>query len=171
MKYFSIFLLIACILTALQFSDLPARTEHHGIGRINPKTLYETSAYTQVTTVPPGMALVYVSGQTDRVLHPEGINSEENSTACSATDMLGQYKVTMDNVGKGLKAAGASWDDVVSIRKFTTDMDAFLQASHSMPAFWSNGSAPSSTLIGVASLADPCFMVEIDVVAAIQSAP
>ncbi len=38
-----------------------------------------------------------------------------------------------------------------------------------MPSYCSAGKAPASTLIGVASLADLCFMVEVDVTAVVDS--
>jgi len=167
-KFWSIIAALLLISAGL-IAGLNAKDKPSGIERINPKTLYETSAYTQVTAVPPGMKLVFVAGQTGRELNAEGLNTEANSVACAREDMLGQYVITMENVGKALTAAGASWNDVVVIRKFTTDMDAFLEASQSMPSYWSDGHAPASTLIGVASLADPCFKVEVDVTAAIAS--
>jgi enamine deaminase RidA (YjgF/YER057c/UK114 family) len=169
MNKLSIFIVVLLLLSASLIASLHAETKQPAVERINPPTLYETFAYTQVTTVPAGKKLVFVAGQTGRTLNAEGPNTEENSDACAHSDMRGQYIVTMENVGKALAAAEATWDDVVYIRKFTTDMDAFLEASQSMPSYWSAGKAPASTLIGVASLADPCFMVEVDVTAVVDS--
>jgi enamine deaminase RidA (YjgF/YER057c/UK114 family) len=114
------------------------------------------------------MKLIFVAGQTGRILNAEGGNEEHNSDPCPHPDMRTQYQVVMENVGKGLAAGGATWDDVVRIRKFTTDMDAFLEASHDLPVFWNPDQPPTSTLIEVTRLADPCFLVEIDVTAVVE---
>ena len=163
-------LLVSALLLAVtvQIASLSAQTRSVEIKRINPPTLYESPVYTQVTTVSAGMKLVVVAGQTGRALHSEGSNAEEYSDPCPHPDMRGQYIVTMENVGKALAAGGATWDDVIRIRKFTTDMDAFLEASHDMPVYWSPDKPPTSTLIEVSGLADPCFLVEIDVTAVVE---
>ncbi len=163
-------LLVSALLLAvtIQVASLSAQSRSVDIKRINPPTLYESPVYTQVTTVSAGMKLVMVAGQVGRELNPEGPNTEENSDACPHPDMRGQYIVTMDNVGKALAAGGATWDDVVRMRTFATDMDAFLEASHDLPVFWNPDKPPTSTLIGVTRLADPCFLVEIDVTAVVE---
>lgn len=168
MKNFSLVLFALAIMLTAQIATLNAQTRSIEIKRINPPTLYETSAYTQVTTVSAGMKLVMVAGQVGRELNPEGPNTEENSDACPHPDMKGQYIVTMENVGRALAAGGATWDDVVRIRKFTTDMEAYLAVSHDLPVYWSPDKPPSSTLIEVSGLADPCFLVEIDVTAVVE---
>ena len=163
--------LLVCALllaVAVPVASLFAQSRSIDIKRINPPTLYETSAYTQVTTVSAGMKLVMVAGQVGRELNAEGPNTEENSDACPHPDMRGQYIVTMENVGKALAAGGATWDDVVRIRKFTTDMEDYLAVSHDLPVYWSPDKPPSSTLIEVSGLADPCFLVEIDVTAVVE---
>jgi enamine deaminase RidA (YjgF/YER057c/UK114 family) len=168
MKNTVLFLFTLVVMLIAQMASLYAQTRSVEIKRINPPTLYETSAYTQVTTVSAGMKLVMVAGQVGRELNPQGPNREENSKACPHPDMRGQYIVTMENVGKALAAGGATWDDVVRIRKFTTDMGAYLEVSHDLPVYWSPDKPPSSTLIEVAGLADPCFLVEIDVTAVVE---
>ncbi len=168
MKNISLVLFAMSVMLTAQIATLYAQTRSVEIKRINPPTLYETSAYTQVTTVSAGMKLVMVAGQVGRELNPEGLNTEENSDACPHADMRGQYIVTMKNVGRALAAGGATWDDVVRIRKFTTDMEAYLAVSHDLPVYWSPDKPPSSTLIEVSGLADPCFLVEIDVTAVVE---
>ena len=163
-------LLVSALLLAvtMQVASLAAQSRSVDIKRINLPTLYENPVYTQVTTVSAGMKLVIVAGQTGRILNAEGGNEEHNSDPCLHPDMRAQYQVVMENVGKALAAGDATGDDVVRIRKFTTDMDAFLEASHDMPVYWSPDKPPSSTLIEVSGLADPCFLVEIDVTAVVE---
>jgi enamine deaminase RidA (YjgF/YER057c/UK114 family) len=74
----------------------------------------------------------------------------------------------MDNVTHALEAGGATWDDVVFIRKFTTDMEQFLALSD-VPEYWDQGKAPSSTLVEVVQLSEPCQLLEIDVIAVVAA--
>jgi enamine deaminase RidA (YjgF/YER057c/UK114 family) len=139
------------------------------IRKINPPTLVDNPQYTHVTTVSAGMKLVFVAGQIGRVRDDAGDSVDEHTDACLNPDMREQYMLVMKNVETALAAGGATWDDVVYIRKFTTDMQAFLDVSHDMPTYWNADNPPSSTLIGVASLADPCLLVEVDVLAIVDA--
>ncbi|HUK57917.1 MAG TPA: Rid family hydrolase, partial [Stellaceae bacterium] len=66
-----------------------------------------------------------------------------------------------------LKAAGATWDDVVVRRVFTTDVDGLKKvlADPSIRRPENRDNPPTSTMVGVTRLSDPDFMVEIDLVA------
>ena len=131
--------------------------------RINPPTLHHHPVYSQVTTVSGDMKLVFVAGQVDRPL-----DYTLRSDSCAHDDWRGQYIGTMDNVTKALEAAGATWNDVVFIRKFTTDMDAYL-AIDDVPDYWEPGKPPASTLIEVSKLSEPCQLLEIDVTAVVDA--
>lgn len=133
--------------------------------RINPPTLNSHPKYSQVTTVSGDMKLVFVAGQVDRPL-----DYSPRSNSCGHSDWKGQYIGMMDNVTKALQAGGASWDDVVFIRKFTTDMEKFL-ALDDVPDYWDPGKAPSSTLVEVVKLSEPCQLMEVDVMAVVPAQP
>ena len=131
--------------------------------RVNPPTLNEHPAYAQLTTVSGAMKFVFVAGQVDRPL-----GYEPRSNECAHSDWRSQYIGTMDNVTKALEAGGANWSDVVFIRKFTTDMDEYLALSKlDLPDYWDPGEAPSSTLVEVVKLSEPCQLIEIDVIAVV----
>jgi enamine deaminase RidA (YjgF/YER057c/UK114 family) len=89
--------------------------------RIDPATLNKHPAYTQVTTVKGDMQLIFIAGQVDRAVDYRPGNNE-----CQHADWRGQYIGTMDNIEKALASAGATWTDVVSIRRYTTDIQSYL---------------------------------------------
>jgi hypothetical protein len=64
-------------------------------------------------------------------------------------DMRGQYLQVMEALTIRLRAAGATWDDVVYRRPFVLDMDAFIktQTDPTMTYPWHR--PPPSTLVGV----------------------
>jgi enamine deaminase RidA (YjgF/YER057c/UK114 family) len=131
--------------------------------RIDPPTLNKHPKYAQVTTVSGDMKMVFVAGQVDRPLV-----YTPRSNSCGHDDWPGQFVGVMDNVTRGLEAGGATWDDVVFIRKFTTDMKGFL-ALENVPEYWDPDKAPSSTLIEVKALSEPCQLLEIDVIAVVPA--
>lgn len=91
-------------------------------------------------------------------------------------DMKGQMRQVVENIKVVLKVAGASLKDVVCLRYFVTDMDAFWEIGNwrceAYPELWGrtvgDQEAPACTLIQVARLALPDWMVEIDVVAHVK---
>ena len=141
----------------------PAHSDEVDLERINPPTLNEHPVYAQVTTVSGDMKLVFVAGQVDR---PLGYSPRSNE--CAHSDWRGQFIGMMDNVTKGLEAGGATWDDVVFIRKFTVDMQKYLALSD-VPQYWKTGQAPSSTLVQVVALSEPCQLMEVDVTAVVSA--
>ncbi|MFQ5659833.1 MAG: RidA family protein [Gammaproteobacteria bacterium] len=136
--------------------------------RINPDTLNKHPYYSQATVVSGNARFVYVAGQTDRA-----VDYKIGSNECRHDDWRGQVMGVRENVGKALRAAGASWDDVVFIRRFVVDMVGFRKvlADHDnpLPAVWQKRRPPPSTLIEVSKLSEPCQLLEIDVFAAVPA--
>ncbi len=136
--------------------------------RINPETLNRHPAYSQVTTISGETKFVYVAGQTDR-----GLDYTPGSNACQHDDWRGQIIGVNENVERGLQAAGATWDDVVFIRRFVLDMAAYravlFDGDNAIPSVWENRDPPPSTLIEVGALSEPCQLLEVDVFAAVSA--
>ena len=125
---------------------------------LNPPGIFKHPAFTRVVTVKGPMKLVFVAGQTP---------SDENYKCVAPGDYRGQLIKVMDNLMIQLKAAGATYDDVVYRRVFVRDVDEYLKVSRdpSTPRYGSPAKAPPSTLVGVTRLSDPCFLIEIDLLA------
>ena len=125
---------------------------------IDPPGIFKHPAYTRVITVKGPMKLVFIAGQTP---------SDENYKPVAKGDYRAQFLAVIDNLTKQLKAAGATWQDVVYKRIFVLDVDKYLavQNDKSVPRPWTGDKLPCSTLIGVTRLSNPDFLIEIDLMA------
>lgn len=85
----------------------------------------------------------------------------------SPGEMRGQMQCALDNVDAVLKKAGMTRRDLVSLRFFATDIDAFLE-HYDVYAGWIEeaGIRPPQSLIGVSRLVLPDIVVEIEATAA-----
>ena len=81
-------------------------------------------------------------------------------------DMPAQVAMAVDNMEAVLRAAGMSLANVVRLNIYTTDVDEFF-ANYGVMAerLAAAGVAPPGTLLGVARLAFPELMVEIEATA------
>ena len=79
-------------------------------------------------------------------------------------DMRAQMEQTFQNLDRCLKAAGATWADVVKTNTFVTDFDEF-QKCADIRMRYLGVATPTSTTVGVTRLAGPDFMIEIEATA------
>ena len=103
-------------------------------------------------------AHIYLSGQVART--PTGEIVGKN-------DMRAQIRMTCENIEKGLRYAGATFDDVVRATTFVTDIEEYYRCSDERFKFFKN-SRPASTLIEISRLGHRDAMVEIEVEAIIE---
>jgi enamine deaminase RidA (YjgF/YER057c/UK114 family) len=129
---------------------------------INPPELYKHPSYSRVVTVKGPCKLIFIAGQTP---------SDENYQPAAEGDYRRQYERVIEGLTIQLKAAGATWDDVVLQRVFTLDVDKLRTVMHD-PATHrpeNRDHPPTSTLIGVTRLSNPDFLVEIDLTAVTEA--
>ena len=82
---------------------------------------------------------------------------------CHAGDMGAQLEMALDNLEAVLAAAGMGLADLVRLSVFVTDMDAALAEYGRLAARLGRaGATPPATLLGVARLARPELVVEIE---------
>jgi enamine deaminase RidA (YjgF/YER057c/UK114 family) len=79
--------------------------------------------------------------------------------------MAEQAQFVLETIGAILEAHGATFDDVVNIRTFLTDMDAVGEYVAVRSTFFT-GAPPTSTTVEISRLAVPGALIEIEVVAA-----
>lgn len=132
---------------------------------LNPPDLFPSLQYgfSQVVTATAGKT-IYLSGQV-------GWNAEQEMVG--EGDLRAQARQALRNVETGLKAAGATLADVVSLRIYVVQEELANNGaaiSDALKAFFPQESAPASTWIGVASLADEAFLVEIEAIAHVPGA-
>jgi enamine deaminase RidA (YjgF/YER057c/UK114 family) len=125
---------------------------------INPPELFKHPSYSKVITVKGPCKFIFIAGQTP---------SDDKYQPVFAGDYKKQYEYIMDMLTLELKAAGASWSDVVVRRVFTLDIDELVKVTRD-PAtkkYEDRNALPTSTMIGVTRLSNPGFLIEIDLVA------
>jgi len=107
---------------------------------------------------------VEISGH-KRVLRCAGQTSvDANGAPMHEGDMAAQVGQALSNVEAVLKSAGMTFANVARLNIYTTDVDLFL-ASYGTMLERLGGNKPASTLLGVARLAFPPLMVEIEATA------
>ena len=115
-------------------------------------------SYSHVVTVSGTGKLVYTAGQLAR---------DAGGKIVGPGDMRAQLEQTFKNLDACLKAAGATWADVVKTNTFVTDFDEF-QKCADVRMRYLGVATPTSTTVGVTRLAGPDFMVEIEAVAVVN---
>jgi 3-hydroxyisobutyrate dehydrogenase len=81
-------------------------------------------------------------------------------------DMTRQSEYVYEVIGKLLASAGASFDDVVKLTTYLTDISQ-VGAHREVRVRYLPAEPPASTLVEVSRLVRPGLMVEVDVVAAV----
>ena len=125
---------------------------------INPPELMKHPSYSRVITVKGPCKFVFIAGQTP---------SDMQYQPVFPGDYKKQYEYIMNALDLQLKAAGATWNDVVVRRVFTLDVDA-LQKAMREPGLQrpeNKEFPPTSTMIGVTRLSNPGFLIEMDLIA------
>jgi enamine deaminase RidA (YjgF/YER057c/UK114 family) len=158
MRYFGI--LIGAMLAgavALPATDALAVDKE----RINPPGIFKHPNFTRVITVKGGGKMIFVAGQTP---------SDMEYKCMAPGDFRGQFISVMESLKKALASAGATFDDVVHRRTYVLDMDKYLAAMRAgdIPRYWNPDKQPASTTVQVSRLSDPCFLIEIDLLAVID---
>lgn len=84
-----------------------------------------------------------------------------------AGDMAAQVTQALDNLEAVLEGAGMTLANVIRLNFYTTDVDAFFNAMGPLAErMGAAGVAPPGTLLGVARLAFPELMIEMEATAA-----
>ena len=125
---------------------------------MNPWSWQDRLGFVQAHEVSGAGRVLLCAGQTsmDAEGHPAHVG-----------DMRGQVALALDNLEAVLREADLTLADVVRLNYYTTDVDAFFGAYDIvMERLAGAGCRPASTLLGVARLAFPELLVEIEATAA-----
>ena len=128
---------------------------------INPKELYDGAAFgmSQVT-VETELGLVFVSGQ---VAWDHQYQTTEDSVE-------GQARKALENLQVALAAAGSSVGQLLQVRVYVRgELGEHIETLAPILANFLGESRPALTGIGVASLASPSTLVEVEAVASARS--
>lgn len=124
---------------------------------INPWSWQDRFGFVQAKEVSGAERTLYCAGQT---------SVDENGQPLHEGDMEAQALKALDNLETVLSEAGFGLSDLVRLNVYVTDVDAYRQAAAAVGArLGQAGSRHSATLLGVARLALPELMIEIEATA------
>jgi enamine deaminase RidA (YjgF/YER057c/UK114 family) len=125
--------------------------------KVNPWAWQDQFGFSQAMEFSGHQRVLVCAGQT---------STDANGNTLHAGDMGAQVSAALDNLETVLKEAGYSLADVVRLNYYTTDVDAFIGAGAVLgERLGAAGIQPASTLLGVARLAFPDLLVEIEATA------
>jgi enamine deaminase RidA (YjgF/YER057c/UK114 family) len=131
---------------------------------LNPKEIFHSPFFTHSVTVQGPAKIVYVSGQ---------VSYDRDGFVVGKDDMRAQAEQVFKALTHNLKAAGATWSDVVKLNGYMVKMNhesvnlyrevrsRYLDAKH----------LPASTLVGVERLVHDDLLLEVEVIAAVAEKP
>jgi len=127
---------------------------------INPEELARPKGYTHVV-IATGSTTIHISGQ---------VSYSTDGAIVGKGDLRAQTTQVYENLGKALKAAGASYGDIVKTTLLIRDMDAEKVAiiREVRARYLAGDHPPSSTLISVPSLIHPDLLLEVEATAVID---
>lgn len=126
---------------------------------INPPALNPTNGFSHVVTATGGKT-IYVSGQ---------VSVNERAEVVGKGDLRAQVEHTFENLKTALAAAGATFADVVKVTYYVVDLkpEHVGHIREVRRKYLDPQNPPASTLVGVAALVVPDWLIEIEVVAVV----
>jgi enamine deaminase RidA (YjgF/YER057c/UK114 family) len=129
------------------------------ITRINPPELGTPPGYSQVVDVRAGR-IIFIAGQTA---------VDRDGNVVGKNDFAAQVTQVFRNLAIALEAAGCTAANLVKLTVYLTDMDNLSRYREARNGFFASvtpPAAPAVTLVEVAKLYGPDFMIEIEAIAA-----
>jgi 2-iminobutanoate/2-iminopropanoate deaminase len=127
---------------------------------INPEELYDAAANgMSQAIVETELGLVFVSGQVDW----------NHQYATTENTIEGQARKALDNLKIALTAAGSSVEQLLQVRVYIRgELGEHMETLAPILAGFLGESRPAVAGIGVASLASPSILVEVEAVASVR---
>lgn len=129
---------------------------------INPQDISAPLTYSHVV-VATGSRLVFIAGQ---------VAEDSRGNLVGPGDMAIQAQQVFANIGRALAAAGARPEQVTKLTIFVANYArehlAMIEAGR-IALFGDH--KPADTLVGVATLSKPDYLIEVDAIAVIDAAP
>jgi enamine deaminase RidA (YjgF/YER057c/UK114 family) len=126
---------------------------------INPGNMHKPRGYSHGVSVQGKYKTIYVGGQ----------NAIDEKGKIVGNDLGEQTKQVLENIGKVLEAAGAKFENVVKLNIHILQGQDPRQGFQAFQEKWgANINFPAITVIFVAGLGNPAWLVEVDAVAVIE---
>ncbi|MGA4838735.1 RidA family protein [Streptomyces sp. G45] len=122
--------------------------------------------------VAPATAYTHVVTGTGRLVAVSGqLALDEEGKLVGEGDAAAQARQVFENLRRCLAAAGATFDDVIKLTYFVTDMAHMPAVRAAREAFLDPARLPASSAVRVAGLVDPAFLMEIEALAMVPEEP
>jgi len=126
---------------------------------INPESLPTPASYTQVI-VATGRRLVFVAGQ---------VADDSQGSLVGPGDLAAQARQAFANVGRCLAAAGAEPEQVPKIMIYVVQhRPEYLPDISAARVALFGDHKPADTLVGVETLAEPGYLIEVEAIAGVD---
>jgi enamine deaminase RidA (YjgF/YER057c/UK114 family) len=126
--------------------------------------LAPVTAYSHVVVAKPGK-IIFIAGQ---------VANDKEGKLVGKDDLKAQAIQVFENLKTALAAAGATFDDVVKInwyiKSYKPDVLPTLREVRAT-YFSKNAPPPASTLVGVTSLAQEDYLLEVEAIAVVPDRP
>lgn len=126
------------------------------IQRLNPPGLSTPTGYSHIVSARGGRT-IYISGQ---------VAFDAKGQLVGKDDLAAQTAQVFANLDTALKAAGATFNDVVKTNYYMLDASQ-VQVIRDIRGRYFTKDLPASTLVQVSRLANPEFLIEIEVIAVV----
>ncbi len=128
---------------------------------LNPRQVFHSPFFTHTTTVSGPAKIVYISGQ---------VSYDRDGFVIGKDDMRAQAEQVFKCLAHNLKAAGATWSDVVKLNGYMVRMnaDSVNLYREVRSRYLDPKRLPASTLIGVQRLVHDDLLLEVEVIAALE---
>lgn len=140
--------------------DAAARLSAQGgravIQRLNPPGLSTPTGYSHVVSARGGRT-IYIAGQ---------VATDAAGQVVGEGDLAAQTRQVFANLDTALKAAGATFADVVKTNYYMRDASQ-VAVIREIRSQYVGKELPASTLVEVSRLANPAFLIEIEMVAVV----
>ena len=124
----------------------------------NPSTLFSPPGFTHTVTAQGAGTWIYVSGQ---------VATDQKGQVVGKGDIEAQTRQAFKNLEEALKAAGATFKEVVKVNIYLTDIRNIDVVRKVRTEFLDQKNPPAITSAGVTGLARQGALIEIEVIAAI----
>ena len=160
--------LVVCLLTGAIFSVARSSNQVKESSKMNQaansvrfiksEALPPSPGYSQAVEVRPGSRLIYIAGQ---------VAVDRSGKLVGEGDLRAQATQTFENLKSTLQASGASFENVVKLNSYFTDMSQLPAFREVRDKYINLANPPASTAVEVKRLFREGFLIEIEAVAVV----